>query len=847
MKSKLLICSLLLVFGMPVLHAEKKALKEIYLVSNVDVKTPIMIDTTDVNGGKFAFNNLLTSFVPPIVDSYAGLPVLKSDTASVFNWTKPSSEASITYYEFKIAASRFSKAKIIVSSTTDITIYVNGVKKDGVTSSELGLSKGTEKSVELSLLTQTYTIGVTCLSKQKSEVAPALKIAITTDSKNVQVVPLGSAIRKNLSYLDVINVTSPYDVTISAKGTFYMNKLSTTLPNGEKTSWLEVLDRETGKCLLKSTTRLDMAWMPKSELLYFIEKQGDKRLLKTLNPATMEEKVLSKNLPEGWISWSPDEGYLILTVTDKYKAEEKDLKYYLLPNDRFAGWRNRSILYKLDLTSGATTQLTFGNKETSLEEISPDGKRFILRTNEITITKRPFNASSFYEYNFETAKLDTLWTNQASINDIKYSPDGTKLLILGAPAAFNKLGENIGKRTYSNDFDVQAYLYDFSTKKVEPITKEFNPTIQLAYWNKPGKSIYFKVVDRDYECVYNYSIADKTFTKLPLEVDVAQQISFTADNQLAVYRGMSASYPTKAFLIHLNDYTSTLISDPEKSKMSQIKLGEVQDYNFKSKDGSTIYGRYYVPADFDATKKYPMIVYYYGGTTPTPRTFGSNWNFHYWASMGYVVYVVQPSGAIGFGQAFSAKHVNTWGDISSDDIIQGVKSFSASHAFVNSKKIGCLGASYGGYMTMHLQTKTNIFATAISHAGISALSSYWGNGYWGYGYSATATADTYPWSNPKFYTDHSPLFHADKINTPLLLIQGDDDTNVPAGESMQMYTAMKILGKEVAMVRVKDEDHIITAYQRRIDWNYSIMAWMAKYLQDDSSWWESIYPEAKKK
>jgi dipeptidyl aminopeptidase/acylaminoacyl peptidase len=241
-----------------------------------------------------------------------------------------------------------------------------------------------------------------------------------------------------------------------------------------------------------------------------------------------------------------------------------------------------------------------------------------------------------------------------------------------------------------------------------------------------------------------------------------------------------------------------------------------------------------------------MIVYYYGGTTPTSRTFGLSWNFHYWAAMGYVVYVIQPSGTIGFGQDFSAKHVNAWGDVTADDIIQGVKSFSASHLFINTKKIGCLGASYGGFMTMYLQTKTNIFATAIAHAGISALSSYWGNGYWGYTYSGTATADTYPWNNPTFYTNHSPLFQADKINTPLLLMQGEVDNNVPVGESMQMYTALKILGKDVAMIRVKDEDHVVIGYQHRIDWNYSIMAWMAKYLQDDSTWWESIYPEAKK-
>jgi dipeptidyl aminopeptidase/acylaminoacyl peptidase len=360
------------------------------------------------------------------------------------------------------------------------------------------------------------------------------------------------------------------------------------------------------------------------------------------------------------------------------------------------------------------------------------------------------------------------------------------------------------------------------------------------------KRIYFKVYDRDYEHIYRYDGKANNFEMLPLSVDLAQQVDYSGNGLFAVYRGMSASYPSKAYVLNLTTKESTLISDPEKEKMDQIILGEVQDHNFKSKDGTTIYGRYYLPSDFDKNLKYPMIVYYYGGTTPVQRTFSSNWNFHFWASMGYVVYVVQPSGTIGFGQEFSARHVNAWGEMTADDIIQGVNSFCAAHSFVNTKNIGCIGASYGGYMTMYLQTKTNLFATAISHAGISALSSYWGNGYWGYEYSAVATADTYPWNNSKFYTDHSPLFHAEKINTPLLLIQGEVDTNVPTGESMQMFTALKILGKPVSMIRVKDEDHIITEYQHKIDWNYSIMAWMAKYLQDDSAWWENLYPESKK-
>ena len=214
-----------------------------------------------------------------------------------------------------------------------------------------------------------------------------------------------------------------------------------------------------------------------------------------------------------------------------------------------------------------------------------------------------------------------------------------------------------------------------------------------------------------------------------------------------------------------------------------------------------------------------------------------------YAAQDYVVYTLQPSGTTGYGQEFSARHVNAWGIQTAEEIIEGTKAFVADHSFVDGDKIGCIGASYGGFMTQYLQTQTDIFAAAVSHAGISNITSYWGVGYWGYAYSSGASAGSYPWNNPDMYINQSPLFQADKINTPLLLLHGTVDTNVPIGESYQMYTALKLLGKEVEFIQVEGENHAIYNYEKRIGWNHSIYAWFAKWLKDDSRWWDTLYPE----
>jgi len=93
------------------------------------------------------------------------------------------------------------------------------------------------------------------------------------------------------------------------------------------------------------------------------------------------------------------------------------------------------------------------------------------------------------------------------------------------------------------------------------------------------------------------------------------------------------------------------------------------------------------------------------------------------------------------------------------------------------------------------------------------------------------------------YVEQSPLFHADKVTTPLLLLHGDADTNVPPGESIQMYTALKLLGKEVELVEIEKQNHHISDYKKRILWQKTIFAWFDKWLKNDSNWWDALYPE----
>jgi dipeptidyl aminopeptidase/acylaminoacyl peptidase len=148
-------------------------------------------------------------------------------------------------------------------------------------------------------------------------------------------------------------------------------------------------------------------------------------------------------------------------------------------------------------------------------------------------------------------------------------------------------------------------------------------------------------------------------------------------------------------------------------------------------------------------------------------------------------------------------------------------------------------------MTMQVITKTDMFSAAVSHAGISALTSYWGEGYWGYLYSSVATAESFPWNRRDIYVEHSPLFHADKVKTPILLTHGDADPNVPPGESDQFFIALRLLDVPVEYLRFSGQQHFVLDHDQRVRWSRSIVAWFDRWLKEQPEWWDELYPAEK--
>lgn len=815
--------------------AETIEVKTLKYAGPYAVAQPWMADSVNIKGEAFDLKQLLDS---PL--SFTLLNKGKEVTAAQLLAEK---QDALHLASFCVSNTQRTKATIAVEGLEQYRLFVDGEQ----------VAVNGDKA-ETILTPSQHTVVIKYLTRKNAS-SDKKSIKLTVTAANGAPLSVGDAAAKRAyNIYDVICAPNYPSVSISPNGKFIVVRKTWVDRKGNNHSISELRNYQTNRVM--ATFEENVKWMPSSNKLYFTQKASDSSIageekqdgtlqLITINPLTMEREVLAANIPDGWFQFTPDEKTLIYTLYTEGRKKDAQVYDVKEPDDRQPGWRSRSYLAKFDLVSGVLQPLTFGYHNVYLSDISADSRYLLIGKSEERLTKRPTTLNSYYRLNLNDMSVETLIEKGEFLNSAQFSPDGKSILVSASPEAFNGIGKNVEEGQTPSMIDTQLYLMTLSDKKVRPLTRDFNPNVLSTEWSKVDGNIYFTAEDKD--CVHLFQLNPKSgkFTLLKTPEEYIKSFSLASSAAEMAFSGQSASNADRLYKMNTKALKSQLVDDLSARELKDVELGECKAWNYVNSRGDTLCCRYYLPPHFDAAKKYPMIVNYYGGCSPTSRMFQSRYPHHVYAAMGYVVLVVNPSGATGFGQKFSARHVDTAGEGVAEDIISSTQAFCDEHAFVNRKKIGCIGASYGGFMTQYLQTKTDLFAAAISHAGISDHTSYWGEGYWGYSYSEVSMANEYPWTNKHLFVDQSPLYNADKIHTPLLFVHGTADNNVPVGESIQLYTALKLLGRPTAMVLVDGQDHHIIDYEKRLKWQNTIFAWFAKWLQDDASWWTEMYGDEK--
>jgi dipeptidyl aminopeptidase/acylaminoacyl peptidase len=241
-------------------------------------------------------------------------------------------------------------------------------------------------------------------------------------------------------------------------------------------------------------------------------------------------------------------------------------------------------------------------------------------------------------------------------------------------------------------------------------------------------------------------------------------------------------------------------------------------FSWKAYDGKVATGIVYKPADYQAGKKYPMIAYFYETLSdglynylppaPTP----SRLNIPFFVSRGYIVLAPDIRYAKGFP-----------GKAAYDYVVSGARAL-VKKGWVDSTKMGIQGQSWGGYQVAHIITRTPVFAAAWAGAPVANMTSAYGGIRWESGMNrqfqyekSQSRIGATLWEKPNLYIENSPLFYLPKVKTPLVIMANDNDGAVPWYQGIELFTAMRRLGKQVWMLNYNGEAHNLVERKNRKD------------------------------
>ena len=784
----------------------------------ITVNKPILTDSLNVDGKPFEAKNLVKSTIP-FGRALGNAAVIDADTAGLITVPTPEKGYALHLYSFYLNSDRYTKGSLEVSGAGTFEVFVNN-KPVGATS-ELALEPHRYEVVIKYLTADTDTCPSTLTAKFKSE--EEAKVIASLDPE------------KRYTPRDILEGTQFRGTSVSPDGKYVLVKYYTRMEGGKSEQYAQLRDAATGRILLQDKGFILTAdWMPTSSKMYFTRTGMNGKELVTVDPATMQEEILAENLPEGSFSFTPDEKTLLYTIQEEGPKDGPDMLRILEPNDRLPGFRNRYLIWRYDLQTGLYEQLTYGHNNTFINDVSADSRYLLFSTNEQDYTSLPHSSNSMYKLDLQSMAVDTLWERAKYINGATFSPDGKRLMVFGSGNAFDNIGLNIKEGQISNTYDGQLFLYDPATRKAKALTKDFNPNVIDAVWNRFNGQIYILCEDEDYQRIYTCDPANGKIKQVAASEDIIMSYALADNAPVLFYYGQSASNANRLYAYDLKGGKNRLVYDLSQDKLKDIALGEVHDWNFKSDDGTTIQGRYYLPPHFDPNKKYPTLLFCEGGPqSPVSQFWSYRWNMQIMAANDYIVVAPNRRGLPGFGMEWNEQVSGDYGGQCMKDYFTAIDEM-AKESFVDKDRLGCVGASFGGFSVYWLAGHHNKrFKAFIAHDGIFNMEMQYleteemwfanwdmGGAYWE---KQNATAQR-TFAN-------SPHLFVDKWDTPILCIHGEKDYRILANQGMAAFNAAVLRGVPAELLIYPDENHWVLKPQNGVLWQRTFFEWLDKWLK----------------
>jgi len=728
---------------------------------------------------------------------------------------------------------RWIKAGLIIEGDVPIQVYCDGELTGQGAKRELILSRGKHRLLVAFIVDKMQT---------------GIEVALQVDDEYKGAIPLISTDPiHNLSLVEALKFPVPFGVDMSSDGSRY------AIMNGE--GGVEICSLPEGELLqtiFLPGRIVSSTWSPDEQkvAVVTINDTGLCDIWLAYPDSGSTKKLYSGIQGVSQMQWLPDGEFFAYTTSES--PPEKGV-YDLVDNffDRWDGWKTKVNMWIASAEGGLQRMVSAGLSPYGFARqalLSPDG------TKVVFVHSTP---SSAYPYRHEELWLVDLSTGEADlISEIKtsmisamaWSPDSAKLAVIAPYYNYPKTPDDVAD--YHSRWHQGIQVWDIAAKTSNYLTEPgFDPCVQSLWWNSPDNTLYFTALDRSVHRLYRFAPGMKEFSEVRLPFKNIEALYGTKNSDWVILQVGEVDKPTWLVSMNLKTKDSYTIWDKGSEFLSRTRLGKYEMFYSENRHGTKLDGWIYFPPDFDPMKKYPTIISYYGGVVPQTQSFGGG-QFgrinHWLAANGYVVFTVTPRGTWGYGQKFADAHFNEWGTVSAPDIIDAVQALIDSKPYVNAAKIGGFGHSYGGFEGLSLATQTDLFATIIATGVISNTLNYSFIVLGQPNMGEIVLPGVYPWNRRDVYVDRSPVFNADKINTPILLMQGTDDPWCEMTESDQMYSALKVQGKDVVQIRWIGAGHGLRDFNSRIINENIRLEWFDKYLKDEPEGWEERYKQSGK-
>ncbi|MDR0575664.1 MAG: S9 family peptidase [Tannerella sp.] len=620
-----------------------------------------------------------------------------------------------------------------------------------------------------------------------------------------------------------------------------------SIPENKSNSDIYVMDIDGGnkKQLTQTVAREgSLAWLPSGRAIAFL-RDGK---LWNIDPENGRETQASdiKELIDGFI-YSPAEDkalFIISTKLEKYTGAEihSDLdkaNVYIYDDLMYRHWDSwkdghYNHIYVGNITSGkvsAVEDIMPGEPYDSplkpfggTEEIAwhPDGKTIVYTSKKLTGKDYAFQTNSnLYAYDMESRQTILLTPDMPGYDKCpQFSPDGSKLLW----TSMKRAGFEADKE--------RMMIMDWPSGTMKDLSESLDASPSSMKWTADGSSIYLTAPYQEAHQIYRLDMSTGNITRLTDGNHDYQDVQIAGDILIATRTTFVD--PAEIYRINPVDGKGENISFINKELMDKLSLPAFEKRFVTTTDDRQMATWVVYPPDFDAAKKYPVLMMCTGGPQGVlGPSFSYRWNYMLMASQGYVVVVPARRGTSGSGQEWCDAISKNHGMQDEQDLLSAIDAI-AKEPWADKARLGAMGASYGGYSVFHLAgTHKGRFSAFLAHSGIFNMELM---------YATTEELFFEEWETGGAPWDkankvarnsyaHSPHLLVTNWDTPIMIVHGEKDYRVPYSQGMAAYNTAQMLGIESRLLIFPTENHWVLSPQNAIVWQREFFNWFDKHLK----------------